>query len=164
MAYELKPINSSDQQAVIDIFNYYVENGFAAFPDKPLPVEAFDHFMNQAQGHPTLSAKDSSGAVVGFCLLRPHNPQSAFSTTAEITTFIHPDHTGKGLGAQMIETILQQAREKGLKCILASISSLNEPSIRFHETHGFIQCGCFKQAAQKNGQFFDTVWMQKLLD
>lgn len=151
MTYQLNPITLGDQKAITDIFNYYVENSFAAFPEQKVSYEAFNVFIQQAKGYPTLSAKDENGMVVGFAMLRPHNPQSAFALTAEITYFIHPDHTGKGLGSRMLETLLEQARKKPLTCILASISALNPGSIRFHQKHGFTQCGHFKNVAQKNG-------------
>ncbi len=64
MAYKLQPISNTDKTNVIDIFNYYVENGFAAFPDQQVPYDVFDFFMKQAQGYPTLSAKDENAAVV----------------------------------------------------------------------------------------------------
>jgi phosphinothricin acetyltransferase len=164
MSYKLSPITGKDQIAVIDIFNYYVENGFAAFPDHIMPYEAFQVYMQHAEDFPTLSAKDANGNLAGFAMLRPHNPQSAFISTAEITYFVHPDHTGKGLGSQMLDRLIKQARKQLIVCILASISSLNEGSIRFHQKHGFTKCGHFIKAAQKNGQFFDVIWMQKLLD
>jgi phosphinothricin acetyltransferase len=83
--------------------------------------------------------------------------------TAEITYFIRPDCTGKGIGSIMLEYLLGGAREKGLHCILASISSLNEGSIRFHLRNGFSECGRFREVGKKRGKLFDIVWMQKLL-
>ena len=40
------------------------------------------------------------GKLVGFALLRPHSPLPVFSQTAEITCFIAPEHTGKGMEKQ----------------------------------------------------------------
>ena len=52
-------------------------------------------------------------------------------------------------------------KAQGIRTILASISSLNEGSIRFHERHGFIECGRFRNVGLKRGMVYDTVWMQK---
>ena len=38
----LKPIGPDDREAVVDLFNYYVENSFAAFPQEKLPCAFFD--------------------------------------------------------------------------------------------------------------------------
>ncbi|MDH4232971.1 MAG: GNAT family N-acetyltransferase, partial [Nitrospirota bacterium] len=99
----------------------------------------------------------------GFGMLRAHNPVPTFSHTAEVTCFIHPDYTGKGLGKMMLCFLEKGAVEKGIATILANISSLNPNSIKFHQKNGFTECGRFRKVVRKKGQEFDTVWMQKIL-
>ena len=163
MEYSLSEIAAEDREEIIDIFNYYVENSFAAFPENRLPYQAFDMFLHMSKGFPTGSIKDKNGMIVGFGMLRAHNPMPAFSQTAEVTYFIHPDHTGKGLGKILLEFLEREGRERGITTLLANISSLNAGSINFHKKNGFIERGRFKEVGKKNGQLFDTVWMQKTL-
>jgi phosphinothricin acetyltransferase len=87
----------------------------------------------------------------------------AFSKTAEITYFIHPDHTGKGIGTKLLRLLEKEGMQKGITNILANISSLNPRSVDFHKKNGFIECGRFKNVGRKKGKLFDTVWMQKML-
>jgi phosphinothricin acetyltransferase len=96
-------------------------------------------------------------------MLRTDNPVPAFSHTSEITYFIDSDHTGKELGKTLLEFLEREGRERGITTILANISSLNTGSISFHKNNGFTECGRFKKVGKKNGQIFDTVWMQKML-
>jgi phosphinothricin acetyltransferase len=163
MDYSISPMRHEDREAIIDIFNYYVENSFAAYPENKLPYQAFDIFLEMSKGYPTGSVRDANGEVVGFGMLRAHNPMPAFSHTAEATYFIHPDHTGKGLGMLLLAFLEKGGREKGLTTILASISSLNPGSIEFHRKNGFTECGRFRKVGRKKGHDFDTVWMQKML-
>ena len=120
-------------------------------------------FLQMSKGFPTGSIEDKNGMIVGFGMLRAHNPMPAFSHTAEVTYFIHPDHTGKGLGKILLEFLEREGRGRGITTLLANISSLNAGSINFHEKNGFIERGRFKGVGEKNGQLFDTVWMQKML-
>jgi len=163
MIYSISPISNQDRQAIMDIFNYYAENSFAAYPEKRLPYEAFDMFLQVARGYPTGTVTNENGKIVGFGMLRVHNAMPAFSQTAEATYFIHHEHTGKGIGSLLLGYLEKEAREMGLKNILASISSLNPVSIAFHIKSGFAECGRFKNVGKKNGRDFDTVWMQKAL-
>lgn len=163
MEYEFFPLSSSDRGEVIDIFNYYVENSYAAYPERKVPYEFFDMFLQATAGYPTAIAKNKSKTILGFGMLRPYSPMPTMAGTAEITYFVRPECTGKGIGSSMLEYLLKGAGEKGLHCILASISSLNEGSIRFHSQHGFSECGRLKEVGKKHGSFFDIVWMQKLL-
>ena len=59
MLYTISPISSADRKSVIDILNYYVEHGFAAYPETPLPYEFFDLLMKAAEGYPTVAAKSN---------------------------------------------------------------------------------------------------------
>ena len=163
MEYSISQISNEDRQAIMDIFNYYVENSFAAYPENKLPYQAFDMFLQMSGGFPTGSIRDQKGKVVGFGMLRTHNPMSTFSHTAEVTYFIHPDHTGVGLGKMLLSFLEKGAVEKGITTILANISSLNPKSIEFHQKNGFVECGRLRKVGIKNGKEFDTVWMQKMV-
>lgn len=163
MDYSMSPISNEDRESIMDIFNHYVENSFAAYPETKLPYEAFDMFLQMSQDYPTTKVTDKNGRVIGFGLLRSHNPMPAFAKTAEITYFIHPDHTGKGLGTTLLSLLETAGMKKGITNILANISSLNPRSIDFHKKNGFIECGRFKNIGKKKGRLFDTVWMQKML-
>jgi phosphinothricin acetyltransferase len=161
--YTLGPITAADGTAVIDIFNDYIENSFAAYPENPVPYEFFGMFSAIIEHYPSVVVKDSAGTVAGFGMLRPHNPMPAFRQTAEITYFILPGLTGKGLGSRMLAYLEDEGRKMGITTILASISSLNEGSIRFHAKHGFSPCGHFERVGMKKGVVFDTIWMQKFI-
>lgn len=157
------PITPEDGTAIIDIFNHYIEHSFAAYPEQKVPYEFFSMFLAQAQAYPSVVARSPDSSIAGFGLLRAHNPMPAFRHTAEITYFIRPEMTGKGLGTAMLEHLEAAGKEQGITTILASISSLNEGSIRFHENRGFRRCGQFGKVGIKNGVVFDTVWMQKFI-
>lgn len=163
MNYTLRPILFDDREAIMDIFNFYVENSFAAYPEAKLPYEAFDPFLQLGSDYPKASVTDEEGKVVGFGRLRAHNPLSSFARAAEVTYFIHPEHTGRGIGRLLLAHLEEGARSKGIRTILASISSLNAGSIRFHEKNGFVEAGRFVRIVSKQGREFDTVWMQKML-
>jgi phosphinothricin acetyltransferase len=163
MEYYLSPLSPEDREDVINIFNYYIENSFAAYPEKKVPYEFFDIFLQATAGYPTAIAKDENKTLLGFGMLRPHSPMPTLSKAAEIAYFIRPEYTGKGIGFRLLEHLLSGAREKGFHCILASISSLNEGSIHFHLQNGFAECGRFREVGNKHGKSFDIVWMQKLL-
>lgn len=159
----LEPLSPADRKPVIDIFNYYIENSFAAYPEHKVSYDFFDLLLKMSEGYPAVVIKDENREVVGFGMLRAYHPLPAFSKTAEISYFIKPEWIEKGLGKRILGHLIQKAGEKGITSILASISSLNKPSIRFHEKNGFMECGRFEKIGEKNGQAFDVIYMQKML-
>jgi phosphinothricin acetyltransferase len=82
--------------------------------------------------------------------------------SAQVSYFILPEHTGRGLGKRLLDQLLDRGRSMGVDNFLAHISSLNEGSLRFHRRHGFTECGRFRRVGSKHGSDFDMVWMQRL--
>jgi len=163
MPITIEPMTAADRLPVIDIFNFYIENSFAAYLDRKVPYDFFDNFLKAGEGYSAIVAKDETGQVFGFGMLRAFHPFPVFFKTAEISYFIKPGWTGKGVGDLMLTHLTQKAEGKGIITRLASISSLNTPSIRFHKNNGFLECGRFKKIGEKKGRLFDVVYMQKML-
>jgi phosphinothricin acetyltransferase len=165
MKIRFEKMGEGDREAVIDLFNYYIENSFAAYPEKKVPYGLFDQFLTLTEGYPAFTVRDEEqeDRIVGFAFLRPYHPLSEFQRAAEITYFIEPGYTGHRIGSRILERITGEAKRKGIDTILANVSSLNESSLRFHERHGFEECGRFRRVAKKKGQDLDVVWMQKIL-
>lgn len=161
--YTLGPLGPDDANQATEIFNHYVRNTFAAYPEEPVPPAFFDHLMAHAAGYPAVALRDPDGALAGFGLLRPHSPMPVFARTAEFTCFIRQDMTGKGLGRRILGFLEEEGAKIGIATILAGISSRNEGSIRFHARCGFHECGRFTAVGMKRGALFDEVWMQKML-
>lgn len=163
MDIHLSPITPADRPAMLNLFNHYVAHGFSAFAEQPMPRAFIDRLLDLAKGYPALAVKDPAGRLLGFGLLRSHNPLPTFAHTAEITYFLAPDHTRQGLGTRLLHELQRGAKEKGVRTILAGISSLNEASLAFHRKHGFLEVGRFRQVCIKEGTPFDVIWVQKML-
>jgi len=162
-AYRLEPLTDAHAGAVTEIFNQFVGSSFAAYPSTPVDEAFYRRLSGLAQGYPSVAVIAPDGSVAGFGMLRRWHPADSFARTAEVTYFIRPEHTGRGLGRMMLERFEAEARRLGVDTILASISSLNDGSIRFHQQHGFAECGRFRAVGRKFGRDFDVVWMQKRL-
>ncbi len=156
---EFENLGIEHQTEVMNILNYYVENSFAAYPDKKLPDAFLGDLLEMTKGYPAYAVK-MGGKVVGFSFLRAYNPL-AFSETAEITYFIDKDYSGKGIGKIILDKIEGDAKNKGICNILASISSQNPHSLKFHEKNGFVECGKFPEIGEKFGTKVDVIWMIK---
>jgi len=145
---------------VMEIFNYYILNSFAAYPDEALPLSYFNEFIKITKGYPAKAVINNS-RVIGFGFLRPYKPFSTFSSSAEITYFIHNQFKGSGIGKQLLTILEDEAQKMGLKAIFASIVSLNAESLLFHQRNGFVQVGVLSEIGNKMGKAFDIIWMKK---
>ena len=163
MSYTFETMAEQHRHTVIDIFNYFVRNTWAAYPEEPVGSGFFDYLLQVSKGYPTCIVRNGAGAVAGFALLRAHLPSAAFRKTAETTYFILPEHTRQGLGSLIIERFVADARNIGVETMLANVSSRNTVSLQFHRKMGFSECGRFTRIGRKFGEDFDVVWMQRFI-
>jgi phosphinothricin acetyltransferase len=161
--YIFEKMSESHRAAVIDIFNYFIRHSYAAYFEEAVDYLFFDHFLKMSRGYPALVIKNDGQQAVGFGFMRPHHLADSFKRAAEVTYFILPEYTRKGLGTAMLDFFAEEARQRGIDSLLANISSRNEESIRFHLKNGFRECGRFLKVGRKFGEDFDVVWMQKIL-
>ena len=88
-------MGNKHQKQVMDIFNYYISNGTAAFPGTVLPEQFYRFLMEKSEGYPSYVLKKDNNSIIGFCQLSKYNPFSTFKSTANITYFISKDYTRK---------------------------------------------------------------------
>lgn len=155
-----EPLSEKHRIHVIDIYNYYITHTYASFLEQPVPYEFYDIFLAMMKGYPA-SAVIAGNEAAGFCYLRPYNPIPAFNTVAEITYFIRPEMTGKGLGRAALEHLASQAHALGIHHFIAQVSSLNEQGIRFHENNGFLRQGILTGVGNKFNREFDIILFMK---
>lgn len=162
MEFVFEQMSLEHSKDILDIFNYYIDNSYSAYPDKKMPYEFFNKFIEMTKDYPAFTIKMNE-KIVGFCFLRAYNPFPTFKECAEITYFIEKDFTGKGIGNIALEKLEYEARKKGIKTILASITSENHNSINFHKKNGFKECGRFEKIFKKKEKQLDIIWMQKMI-
>jgi phosphinothricin acetyltransferase len=158
---QIREMQESDSAAVMRIFNYYATTSFAAYPDGPLPSPFFSLLGEGALSSIVL---DDAGRVAGFGLLKPFLPFPAFKKTGMLTYFVAPEDTGQGLGTRILGRLTEDARNAGIKVLVANMSSKNEASIRFHKHHGFSESGNLAGIGEKFGETFNVLWMQRAVE
>jgi L-amino acid N-acyltransferase YncA len=163
MEIDFEKMSVGHRKDIMDIFNYYVENTFSAYPETILPYEFYEKFLEVTKDYPAYSIKIKE-KIIGFCFLRAYNPFPTFRECAEITYFIHKDYTGMAIGKVALDKLEMEAKMKGIKTLLASIASENNQSIAFHKKNGFKECGRFEKIIKKKGKQYDLIWMQKIID
>jgi phosphinothricin acetyltransferase len=163
MSYKFRKAEEKDSGPISDVFNYFVENSFASYETSKMGQDFYSKIKKESSPQYPFYVIEVSNSVIGFGFLKPYRNTEAFRRTAEITYFILPKHTRKGLGKKLLQVLEEEANELGITTLLANISSLNDQSLKFHWKNGFRRCGTFRKIGKKFGKDFDVVWMQKSL-
>ena len=161
MDMRFEELGEAHRVPVTDIFNHYIENSYAAYLEEKVSYDFFSMILGITRGYPAVAVRDTGGVIIGYGFLRAYNPMPVFRHTAEITCFLHPDFTGKGVGGETHRHLEKEAAGMDISVIMASISSLNDGSVKFHEKRGFTECGRFLNVGRKLNTDFDVIRMQK---
>jgi L-amino acid N-acyltransferase YncA len=163
MKYRFELLTIKHQKSVINIFNYFVKNTFAAYPIIQAKKDFFDNLMEMSIDYLAVVIKADGNKIVGFAALWSYGCRMTFNETAELFYFILPEHSRKGLGKTILDRFAKEARRRGIYNLLVNISSKNHQSVAFHRKYGFKECGRLQKIGKKFGKSFDVIWMQKKL-
>lgn len=103
----------------------------------------------------------SEGNVVGWAGLQPVSPRKVYEGVVEVSVYIHPGHTGKGIGSTLMKHLIGQSEKAGIWTLYASIFPENRASIKLHLANEFREIGYREKIAQLDGKWRNTVLFER---
>jgi phosphinothricin acetyltransferase len=158
------PIEEKHLPQIAEIFNHYVVNTTFSFHVAPVDLATMRVKAGlDRQPISSFGLFDGEG-VLGYSLLNPWKAPEAYRRSAEISVYLHPDRIAQGHGLTLLEHTEMQARERGLRMLIAGICTENERSTKFFERSGYTQCAHFRSIGEKFGRELDVIYLQKPLE
>jgi phosphinothricin acetyltransferase len=161
----VRPAVSDDLPAVQAIYAHHVLHGLASFEEEPPSAAEIRrrHAEVTAKGLPWLVA-DFGGVVAGYGYCAPYRTRSAYRYALEDSVYVREDFQGRGVGAALLEALLDRCGALGYRQMLAVIGdSGHAASIHLHASCGFVRVGTLRSVGFKFGRWVDSVLMQRPL-
>jgi len=76
---------------------------------------------------------------------------------------VHREHRGRGVGRQLLEDLVDRAREHGFHSVIARIVGGHAASMALHDRCGFQYAGTEREVGRKKNRWLDVVLMQRML-
>ena len=154
----IRKIDYSDIELCLSIYNYEVEHGVATLDLEPRTLEEWYEWYNaHSDEHHPIIVGSIDNVVVGYASLSPYRPKEAYKSTVELSIYIHQDYRGQGVATQLMERILEMAKEDTmLHNVVSVITAGNEGSTKLHNRFGFTYCGLTPEVGFKHGKYQDT--------
>jgi L-amino acid N-acyltransferase YncA len=164
MEIKIRHYQLEDANAILEIINYNILNSTALYDYQPRTLENQISILQDklTKGFPVLVAIHDE-MVVGFGYYSEFRFREAYKFTVEHSVYSHPNHIGKGIGKQILESLIHLAKAQKLHTMIGVIDSENKNSIAFHEKFGFKTVGSIKESGYKFDRWLDSVFMQKML-
>ena len=131
----LVPATREDAGFFFSLYMHPVINPYLLYD--PMPEADFQPIFNDLLAKGVLYKFVVDGVSTGMCKLVPQFYRNAHTIYIGGVA-IDPGHTGKGHGQQMMQEILELAREKGFRRLELSVAVENTPAIRLYERVGFV--------------------------
>lgn len=153
-----------DAEAIRAIYNDAVLNTTAVFDYTARePQVQRDWLQMKAEQNLPVLVAEETGSVLGYCSYGPFRPWPAYLYTVENAIYVAPQSRGKGIGTLLLQPLLQIAKERGLRTMIAGITADNAASLRLHEKLGYSRAGVIREAGWKFERWLDLVFLQRML-
>lgn len=155
---------ASDAVAITSLLNALLATTTIEWTEEP---HTPDSILDWMDAHETVLVAEEHGQIVGMAaygwfrdaVLRP-----GYRFTVEHTVHVREDRWGSGVGRQLMDALIEQARRSGKHTMVAAIDSENDMSIQFHRRLGFVEVARMPEIGTKFGRWLELVLLQLRLD
>lgn len=164
MKISLRPYQTEDTQAILEIINYNILNSTALYDYNIRSYEQQKNILEEKinKNFPVIVA-ELNGKVVGFGMYSEFRFREAYKFTVEHSVYVDNEYHGKGIGKVLLQELIRIAKAQNLHTMIAVIDAENESSVEFHEKFGFKTVGIIKESGYKFDRWLHSVFMQKIL-
>ena len=165
MSVIIRPYNTKDTQAILDIINYNILHSTALYDYNIRTFDQQKTILQEkiAKNFPVIVA-ELEGEVVGFGMYSEFRFREAYKFTVEHSVYVNQNQHGKGIGKMLLAELIRMAKNQKLHTMIAVIDAENQSSVDFHERFGFKTAGIIKESGYKFDRWLDSVFMQLILE
>nr|WP_312988309.1 N-acetyltransferase family protein [Comamonas koreensis] len=151
--------------AILAILNDAIVNSTALYDYQPRNAANMRTWFDAKLkgGYPVIGVEDAAGELLGFASYGAFRAYPAYKYTMEHSVYVRADQRGQGLGLQLMEAIIDEARKQDVHALVGAIDADNAGSIALHERLGFKSVGLMPQVGFKFGRWLDLALYQLLL-
>ena len=161
----------ADAEKLLAIYAPYVENTAITFEYKAPSVEEFaERIKNTLAEYPYLVA-EKDGEILGYTYAGTFKPRCAYRHCVETSIYVAREAHGQGVGRKLYEALEVELKSRGIINLNACIAWIETPNSHlthqspdFHSKMGYKRVAHFHRCGYKFGEWYDMIWMEKLLD
>jgi L-amino acid N-acyltransferase YncA len=158
---QVRPAEPGDTDAVAAIYNHGIAERQATFETRARRPQEVAAWLEE--GRPFLVAVDDDGTVVGFARVSPYSVRRAYAGVGEHGVYVSPAARGRGAGKRLLEALAQAAEAAGYHKLTSRVFTTNAASLALHRATGFTAVGVQRRHGRLDGEWKDTVLVERLL-
>jgi L-amino acid N-acyltransferase YncA len=156
----IRPAQPGDAEVVAAIYNHGIAERQATFETRPRRPHEVAAWLEE--GRPFLVAEDG-GEILGFARVSPYSVRKAYAGVGEHGVYVAPPARGRGLGKALLDALAGAAEAAGYHKLTSRVFTTNAASLALHRAAGFTEVGIQRRHGRLDGEWKDTVLVERLL-
>lgn len=157
-------MRQDDQSMVCAIMNTSIINGKNAYNQEMTIPQAETWFERLMNANYVSLCVVNEGQLIGWGTLSPYRSgRDGLAHVAEVTFYLLPEATGKGLGGKLLNALEKEAEKLGISVLLAILLADNVISTGFLIKHGYSTWAMFDALVKKQKNPIGHLYMGKRL-
>ncbi len=153
-----------DLESITEIYNEAILNTTATFDTEPKNLDTQRGWFDAHDERYPILIAEIKGQVVGWAALTRWSDRTAYEDTAETSSYVAGMYRGQGIGWNLKQALIAEARHRGFHTLIARVAEGSEASLRLNQRAGFVLIGTMKEVGRKFGRRLDVHILQKMLD
>jgi phosphinothricin acetyltransferase len=158
---QVRPAEAADADAVAAIYNHGIAERQATFETRTRRPQEVAAWLEE--GRPFLVAADDDGTVLGFARVSPYSVRRAYAGVGEHGVYVDPAARGRGVGKRLLDALAVAAEAAGYHKLTSRVFTTNAASLALHRAAGFTEVGVQRRHGRLDGEWKDTVLVERLL-
>ena len=161
---KVRPAKIDDAVAVAAIYNQGILSRAATFETQPrTPADRRGIIEAAGDRYPILVAEGDRGEIQGWVALSEHSPRPCYRGIAECSIYVEEGHRGRGVGTELMDAMIREARALGYWKLISRLFLANEPSRALCLRAGFREVGVLERHARLDNRWMDVLIVERLI-
>lgn len=162
MSIAIRQAVEQDAAALARIYNQGIEDRGATFETEPRSPNDMAAKLAERERYPLLVIAEDD-VVLGWAGLSSYRPRGCYAGIAEFSIYLDRRARGRGLGRQLLTSLIDVARERGYWKLVSRIFPWNVGSRALCRACGFREVGVYEKHGRLDGQWLDVVIVERLI-
>jgi L-amino acid N-acyltransferase YncA len=162
MQISIRAARETDAAVIAGIYNQGIEDRGATFETQLRTAGDIAPTLSETAKFPTLVAMDRD-AVVGWAGLSAYRTRACYAGIAEFSIYLDRAARGRGVGRQLLTSLIDVARDRGYWKLVSRIFPFNTGSRALCRSCGFREVGVYEKHSRLDDEWLDVVIVERLI-
>ena len=161
----IRDVKLADAKDILEIYKHYILNTAITFEITVPSLEEFEQRIKTISSSNPYLVLTLDNKIIGYAYTQTYKGREAYKYSKEISIYLDNNYTKNGYGALLYNELEKRLKDNNVTNLYSCITVLDSSnSIPFHEHLGFVEVGRFHRCGYKFNNWYDIVWMEKIIN